>query len=105
LKKIQDGARHTFAETLGMQFVELGQDFLTAKLVVDSRHLRPGGIMNGGVSLALIETVGSVAARYAIDGEGKNSLGIQVNANHLQVARPGDELAITAMPLHLGRTT
>ena len=105
LQGIGLNSKNTFAEYLGLKFVEIGPDFLVGEMVVDGRHLRPGNIMNGGVSLALIETVGSVAARCALYHQGKNSLGIQVNANHLQMAKPGDRLRITAKAVHLGRTT
>jgi 1,4-dihydroxy-2-naphthoyl-CoA hydrolase len=105
LKEIQAGSKGTLSETLGLEFVEIGADFVKGALTVDSRHLRPGGIVNGGVYLAMIETVASVAARCAIHGKAKNSLGIQVNANHLKVAVPGDRLTATARPIHLGKST
>ena len=105
LEAVQQGNKGTFGELLGLEFVELGPDFLKGRMVVEGRHLRPGGIMNGGVSLALIETVGSVAARCAIWGMDNNTLGIQVTASHLKVAMPGDVLSVTARPQHLGRST
>jgi len=103
-----DAIRNTeapFAETLGLRFTELGADYLKGEVTIDKRHLRPGGIMNGGVTLGVIETVGSTAARCVIHGQSKNSLGIQVNASHLLVASPGDTLTATARPIHLGRST
>lgn len=105
LPDIQSSGKGTLSDTLALEFTELGSDFLKGALVVDKRHLRPGGIVNGGVYLAMIETVASVAARCVIHGQGKNSLGIQVSANHLGVAVPGDKLTATARPAHLGRTT
>ncbi len=105
LKAIQEQAGNEFAATIGLKFTELGPDYLSGKVVIDDRHLRPGAIMNGGVSLALIETVGSVAARCTIADQPKNTLGIQVSASHLQIARPGDELTATARPAHVGRST
>jgi 1,4-dihydroxy-2-naphthoyl-CoA hydrolase len=105
LSLIQQGSKGTFAETLGLEFTELGPDFLRAALTVDARHLRPGGIVNGGVFLSILETVGSVAARCTIESPTKNSLGIQVSCNHLGVAVPGDRLIGTARPVHLGRST
>lgn len=92
-------------DTLGVKFTEIGKDYLKATLTVDERHLRPGRIMNGGVSLALIEIVGSTSAACAIDFGKQNGLGIQVNANHLSVARPGDTLTATSKPVHIGRST
>ncbi len=105
LEAILTHTPNAFADILGLKFTRLGEDYLEGKMTVDHRHLRPGNIMNGGVSLALIETMGSVAARCAIYGEAKNTLGIQVNANHLAIAHPGDVLTITARPMHLGKST
>ena len=105
LEAIQKNAVNQFGEHIGLKFTQLGADYLEGQMTVDSRHLRPGNIMNGGVSLVLIETVGSVAARCAIYGEPKNTLGIQVNANHLAIAHPGDVLTATARPVHVGKST
>ena len=92
-------------ETLGIRFTEVGKDFLSGALTVDERHLRPGKIMNGGVSLALIETVGSMAAACLVDPEKQNPLGLQVSANHLSIAYPGDTVTATARPIHVGKST
>ncbi len=105
LAAVQQGNQGTFGDFLGLEFMEVGTDFLKGKMAVDKRHLRPGGIMNGGVTLALVETVGSVAARCVIWGQDKNTLGIQVNASHLRIAKSGDVLWITARPTHIGRST
>jgi len=92
-------------ETFGLRFTEVGKDYLKAQLTVDHRHLRPGKIMNGGVSLVLIETVGSMSAASLTDFKTKNPLGLQVSANHLSIAYPGDTLTATSYPVHVGRTT
>ncbi len=105
LAQIETGTKGLFADTLALKFDELGPDYIRGSLVVDSRHLRPGGIVNGGVYLALIETVASVGARCAVWGQEKNTLGIQVSANHLGMAVAGDKLSATAKPVHLGRST
>lgn len=101
---LEETNRNTFNETLGLHYTEVGPDFLRAKLVIGQKHLRPGGIMNGGVSLGVIESVGSVAARCAVHGQNRNTLGIQVSANHLRVGKLGDELTATARVKHLGRS-
>lgn len=90
---------------LGISMVKIEDKSVTATLTVDHRHLRPGNIMNGGVSLVLIETVGSFSSYLLIDTKKQNSFGIQVNANHLSIARPGDVLMAKSVPVHLGRTT
>ena len=102
--------QRTFSEgclpnSFGIQFSEVGDNFLKASLTIDDRHLRPGGIANGGVFLILLETVGSAASSCAIDFEKKNTLGINVTANHLKVAHKGDCITATAKPIHLGRST
>ncbi|MFZ4713224.1 MAG: PaaI family thioesterase [Bacteriovoracaceae bacterium] len=105
-----DYLQRTFTEgclpqTFGIQFSELKNNTLSAELTVDDRHIRPGGIANGGVFLILIETVGSAASSCAIDFEKNNTLGINVTANHLRSAAKGDKLTATAKPVHVGRST
>ena len=97
--------KNQLPENFGITFSGVGADFIQATLTVDDRHLRPGNIMNGGVSLVLIETVGSISAACLLDHEKENALGIQVNASHLTVANPGDILTATSKPIHIGRST
>ena len=92
-------------ESFGLAFTEIGKDFIKGSLTVDERHLRPGKIMNGGVSLVLIETLGSMSAACLVDTNKFNPLGIQVTANHLAIARPGDVITATSKPVHIGRST
>lgn len=97
--------KNQLPESFGIDITEVGEDSVTGELIVDERHLRPGNIMNGGVSLVLIETLGSVSSCLFIDIEKQNSFGIQVNANHIGIARPGDKLTARSSPVHIGRTT
>jgi 1,4-dihydroxy-2-naphthoyl-CoA hydrolase len=92
-------------EAFGIEIVAIGEDFVEGELEVDSRHLRPGGIMNGGVSLVLIETIGSVSSYLYLDKMKQNAFGIQVSANHLAMARPGDVLRARSRAVHIGKTT
>lgn len=92
-------------ETFGIDIVEVNENSMTGKLTVDHRHLRPGNIMNGGVSLVLIETMGSMSSFLFIDPEKQNTFGIQVSANHISIACPGDVLTAKSTPVHIGRTT
>lgn len=92
-------------ESFGIDITMVEEDSVTGTLVVDHRHLRPGNIMNGGVSLVLLETVGSISTCLFIDPEKFNAFGIQVNANHISVARPGDVLSARSSPVHIGKTT
>ena len=101
----QDFVKDQLPENFGLTFTEVGKDYIKGQLSIDERHLRPGRIMNGGVSLVLIETLGSMSAACLIDPEKQNPLGIQVSANHLTIARPGDVITATSKPVHIGRTT
>lgn len=92
-------------ETFGIEITKVEKDSVTGTLTVDHRHLRPGNIMNGGVSLVLIETLGSVSSCLYIDVEKQNTFGIQVNANHISVAHNGDVLTAKSKAVHVGKTT
>ncbi len=92
-------------ESFGIDISSVDKDSVTGTLTVDHRHLRPGNIMNGGVSLVLLETMGSISTCLYIDPAQFNAFGIQVNANHLSVAKPGDVLTARSIPVHIGRTT
>jgi 1,4-dihydroxy-2-naphthoyl-CoA hydrolase len=92
-------------ETFGLDITSATKESVTGTLTVDARHLRPGRIMNGGVSLVLIETIGSVSSSMHIDVSKQNTFGMQINANHLAVARPGDFLTAKSRIVHIGRST
>lgn len=92
-------------DTFGIKLTVMEKDSVTGTLTVDQRHLRPGNIMNGGISLLLIETIGSVSSCLYLDIEKQNAFGIQVNANHLGIAREGDELTAKSRAVHIGKTT
>ena len=92
-------------ETFGLVITEATKEAVVGTLKVDERHLRPGKIMNGGVSLVLIETIGSISSSMQIDVKRQNTFGIQVSANHLNVARPGDLLTAKSKKVHVGRST
>ncbi len=92
-------------ESFGINITSVEKDAVSGTLTVDHRHLRPGNIMNGGVSLVLLETIGSVSTCLYIDPAQYNAFGIQVNANHLSVARPGDILTARSTPVHIGKST
>jgi uncharacterized protein (TIGR00369 family) len=88
---------------LDIQFTAIGDDFLTASMPVDHRTVQVYGILHGGASVVLAETVGSVAGSLCIDQEKYAIVGVEVNANHLRPVRSGRVYA-TARPIHLGRT-
>ncbi|NTU45829.1 MAG: hotdog fold thioesterase [Chlorobiaceae bacterium] len=92
------------ARHLGIEMTGIGADFMTAKMPVDHRTIQRIGILHGGASLALAETVGSIAASYAVDREHFYIVGQEINANHIRPVKSGFVHA-TATPLHLGKSS
>jgi len=94
----------TMAEFLGMEWTELGDDYIKIKMPVDQRTKQPYGLLHGGASCALAETIGSVASQLILDPNKFICVGLEINANHIRSARNGYVTGI-AKPLHLGGTT
>ncbi len=94
----------TMGKHLAMEWVEIGADFLKLKMPVDHRTHQPYGLLHGGASCALAETVGSVASHLVIDTEHYICVGLEINANHVRGVRDGFVTA-TATPLHIGSST
>lgn len=94
----------TLGTHLGMEWVELGNDFLKMSMPVDERTKQPYGLLHGGASCALAETIGSIASFLVIDVSKYACVGLEINANHLRSAKKGIVTA-TCIPLHIGRTT
>ena len=97
-------ASETMAEHLGMEWTEIGDDYIKIKMPVDQRTKQPYGLLHGGASCALAETVGSVASQLVIDPAKYICVGLEINANHIRSARQG-YVTGKATPLHLGATT
>ena len=93
----------TAVEHLGIEFVEVGDDFIKARVPVDQRTKQPYGLLHGGVSVVLAEALGSCGAAYAAP-EGHRCVGLDINANHLKSATSGWVTGITR-PVHIGRST
>lgn len=93
----------TAVSLLGMEFLEVGDDFIRGRVPVDKRTRQPYGLLHGGVSVVLAETLGSCGAMYA-SPEGYRAVGLDINANHLKGATSGWVTGITR-PIHIGRTT
>lgn len=93
----------TAMEPLGIAFTELGPDYLRATMPVDARTRQPYGLLHGGASVLLAETLGSTAGMLCVE-EGELCVGIEINANHLNAVRDGIVTG-TARPLHVGRRT
>jgi 1,4-dihydroxy-2-naphthoyl-CoA hydrolase len=94
----------TMVEHLGIVFTEIGADFLRATMPVDHRTVQAMGILHGGASVALAETLGSVAGNMCLDLEKHVCVGQEINANHLRPASAG-VVTGTARPVHLGQRT
>ncbi len=100
---LTQGSINTASEHLGIEFLEVGDDFITARVPVDNRTRQPYGLLHGGVSVVLAETLGSCGAAFA-SPPGTQAVGLDINANHLRGARSGWVTGI-AKPIHMGRTT
>ncbi|WP_372749193.1 hotdog fold thioesterase [Litorivivens sp.] len=93
----------SLATVLGIEFIEIGDDYLRATMPVDNRTRQPFGLLHGGASVVLSETMGSVGGFLAA-APGSMVVGLEVNANHLRSATEG-VVTGTCKPLHMGRTT
>ena len=103
LEQLLQGSLNTAISRLGIEFTEVGDDFLRGRVPVDERTVQPYGLLHGGVSVVLAETLGSSGAYYAAP-EGHRAVGLDINANHLRAAT-GGWVTGTARPVHRGRTT
>ncbi|WP_439559484.1 hotdog fold thioesterase [Dyadobacter sp.] len=105
IEQLKSFSINTIADHLGIEFIEIGADFITARMPVDSRTHQPFGILHGGASVVLAETLGSIASFLVIpDSDDRHAVGLEINANHL---RPVKEGFVTGKvtSIHLGRTT
>ncbi len=96
-------SKNTAVAHLGIEFLEVGDDFLSARVPVDPRTHQPYGLLHGGVSVVLAETLGSCGAGFSIP-EGYSAVGLDINANHLKGVKTGWVTGV-ARPVHRGRTT
>jgi 1,4-dihydroxy-2-naphthoyl-CoA hydrolase len=104
LEQLREISRNTLSDHLGMEFIEIGEDYLKAKMPVDHRTKQPAGLLHGGASVALAETLGSMAAALCVDREKKQVMGIEINANHIRPVTAG-WVTGAARPVHIGGTT
>jgi len=103
LEQLNSSRENTLVEALGIMVTEIGDDYLCATMPIDKRTHQPMGIMHGGASVALAETVGSIAANMAVDSN-HYCVGLDINANHLRPVRSGLVYAITRA-IHIGKST
>jgi 1,4-dihydroxy-2-naphthoyl-CoA hydrolase len=103
LETLNAWSQHTLMHTLDIRITEIGDDWLRGTMPVDDRTRQPYGILHGGASVALAETLGSTAAMLCCE-DGRATVGLEINANHLRAVREGLVTA-TARPIHVGRST
>jgi 1,4-dihydroxy-2-naphthoyl-CoA hydrolase len=101
IEKLNGLAVNTMNELIGIKFIEVGENYLKATMPVDNRTRQAYGLLHGGASVTLAETVGSVGSVMVVDPEQFYCVGVEINANHIRSVREGFVTA-TAIPLHLG---
>jgi uncharacterized protein (TIGR00369 family) len=104
LERCNQICKNTLMETLDIEFIDVGVDFLTAKMPVTPKVHQPDGVLHGGASVALAESVGSAASYLFLETDQFVIRGIEISANHIKSIRSGEVLA-TAKFIHKGRTT
>jgi 1,4-dihydroxy-2-naphthoyl-CoA hydrolase len=104
LARINGWSRGTMMETLDIRFTEFGDDWIRGTMPVDHRTQQPFGLLHGGASVVLAETLGSSAALLTLDVEKEIAVGLDINANHIRGVH-GGIVTGTAKAVHLGRTT
>lgn len=104
LEDLQASRRNTMVDHVGIEFTGFTENSMSAKMPVDQRTRQPFGIMHGGASCVLAETVASVAGNYVLDPSTHHAVGLEINTSHVRMAKEGWVYA-TAIPLHLGKTT
>jgi len=104
LKVCNESSKNTLMETLQIEYIDVGEDFLIAKMPVNPRVHQPDGVLHGGATVALAESVGSTASYIFMDAQKVFVRGIEIAANHVKSIREGEVLE-KAMIIHKGRTT
>jgi 1,4-dihydroxy-2-naphthoyl-CoA hydrolase len=104
LEQINALSVNTLAANIGIEFIAINEDSLVAKMPVDSRTHQPMGLLHGGASVALAETLGSVAATCCINSNEQFCVGLEINANHIKGVSKGFVIG-TTKPIHIGKKT
>ncbi len=94
----------SMAEHIGIKMEEIGEDYLIASMPVENKTHQPHGVLHGGASVALAETVGSIAANLVLDLDTQYAVGLDINANHVRAVASGKVFA-TGKAIHIGRST
>ena len=102
LKRINDSIQNTMTSTIGIEITDIGDDFICGKMPVDERTTQPFGLLHGGASVALAETLGSIGGGIKVYSNNETVVGIEINANHLKSARDGWVYG-QATPIRIGK--
>jgi 1,4-dihydroxy-2-naphthoyl-CoA hydrolase len=101
---IDQFCKNTMVDVVGIEFTEIGDNYLKGRMPVDHRTHQPFGIMHGGASCVLAETLASIAANYCVDGSKEYCVGLDINTSHVRMVKSGFVYG-TATPVHLGKQT
>ena len=104
LEAINVQAKNTMMEHLGIEVIEIGDDYVKAKMPVDHRTHQPMGLLHGGAHVVLAESLGSLGANFCLDISKEYALGLDINSNHIRSVREGCVYG-TARPIHIGAKT
>jgi len=104
VQSLNEWSINTMAERIGIEFTAMGDDFLEARMPVDHRTHQPLGLLHGGASVTLAETLGSVAATLCVDETKQFCVGLEINANHIRSVKSGYVTGV-AKPIHIGKKT
>lgn len=104
LDQLNSSSRRTLVQHLGIEFTAIGDDYLEATMPVDHRTKQPMGLLHGGASVALAETMGSIAASLTIDLSKQSCVGLEINANHVRGVKAGNVKGVVK-PVHVGKST
>ena len=102
LEKITDFNKNTLATSIGLELTDVGDDYVCGKIPVDERTMQPFGLLHGGASVALAETLGSIAGNRQVDSKKEMVVGIAINANHLRSVKNG-WVHGKALPIKIGK--
>ena len=102
LEKMSNLNQNTMATSIGLELTDIGNDYVCGKIPVDSRTIQPFGFLHGGASVALAETIGSIAGQMQIDPEREKVLGIEINASHIRSVKEGWVYG-KASPIKIGK--
>lgn len=105
LEHLSHNAVNTAVANLGIEYTDIGDDYLSAKMPVDERTVQPFGVLHGGASVLLAETLGSVAANHCLIRDNLMAVGLDINANHIRPVPSGQYVYGTATAVHIGATT